>query len=141
MACFASPAPDASPALTVDVSQLAEQFGRVESRQETLMEQMERVESHQLTLLHNQTVSMDRIGELMKMMMQSPGEPQEGAREPQEESTDEQEERRKVQDERMEPPSPSVSGTLVPYDAGRAEAGPEPMKRLCRKDVLTWSSI
>lgn len=80
---------------------------------------------------------MDRIGELMKMMMQPPGEPQEGAREPQEESTDEQDEQREVQDERIEPLSPSVSGALVPYDAGRAEAGAEPMKRLRRKYVLT----
>ena len=137
MACFASPAADASPAPTVDVSQLAEQLGRVESRQETLVERMERVESHQLTLLHNQTLIMDRIGELMKMMTQPPREPQEGAREPQEESTDEQEEPREVQDERMEPPSPSVSGALVPLDAGRPEAGAEPMKRLRRKYVLT----
>ena len=80
---------------------------------------------------------MDRIGELMKMMTQPPREPHEGAREPQEESTDEQEKPKEVHDERMEPLSPSVSGTLVPYDAGRAEAGAEPMKRLRRKYVLT----
>ena len=66
MAYFASPAP------TVDVSQLVQQLGRVESQQETLMERMERVESHQLTLLHNQTLIMDQIGELMKMMTQPP---------------------------------------------------------------------
>ena len=84
---------------------------------------MERVESYQLTLLHNQTLIMDRIGELMKMMTQPPGEPQEGVREPQEESTDEQEEPREVQDELMEPPSPSLIGALVLYDAGRAEVG------------------
>ena len=101
------------------------------------MERMERVESHQLTLSHNQTLIMDRIGELMKMMTQPPWEAQEGAREPQEESTDEQEEPREVHDERMEPSSPSISGALVPLDAGRPEAGAEPMKRLRCKYVLT----
>ena len=110
MACFASPAPDASPATyaspapTVDVSQLAEQLGRVESRQVTLVERMERVESHQVTLLQNQTLIMDLIGELMKMMTQPPREPHKGVREPQQESTDEQEEPREVQvEEKVNP--------------------------------------